>query len=516
MKRSAYVISILVVMILFPISAYWIGNAKILELRFLLLKDRIMNYDLASVVLKSRVRLTFLNSENFKEELVTGILESSILNESPENLRLSLSPWERSGTWIANIVRFLTLKPPIRLEEDLEQIFYLQLAFEMERSGIYDKAEEQYRSLEKKLDSRTDEAAFVSLHRGFCLAVIGELENAIAKLKDTIEKYPGTHYAETAELLLSLLLQNLDIRTSFKAEGTSAEKISYLFSLGDCSETLKYLDNIRTPTRNEQYMRARCTELKGEIPEAVKKYTNIIKTGKKDRASILSNRRLMVIGKFKFKDKTVTENSLKTAEILNDKEALENFHSIGSSGQNPYITSENPKKIYKTGILANTISQYMEKASEELKQAKEILLNTFGKREEKKVQVNKPITPESSPDLSHLTPILKILLKNGRTFFVESVLLEEKKLLINSERFEITIPVENMESISLVAKEDQTVELKYDWLSIRLKSRSEKILGSKLNFSSESFRVERQDPLIQKENFPIVEIQEAKVFKTNK
>lgn len=513
MKRSAYVISILIVIVFFPISAYWIGNAKILELRYLLLKERIMNYDLASVVLKSRVRLTFLNSENFKEELVTGILESSILNESPENLRLSLSPWERSGTWIANVVRFLTLKPPIHLEEDLEQIFYLQLAFEMERSGVYDKADEQYRSLEKKLDVQTDEAAFVSLHRGFCLAVKGELENAVIKLKETIEKYPGTHYSETAELLLSLLLQNLDIRTSFKSAGTNSEKISYLFSIGDCSETLKYLDNIRNPTRNEQYMRARCTELKGEIPEAVKKYTNIIKTGGKDKASVLSNRRLMVIGKFKFKDKAVTENSIKTAEILNDKEALEDFRTIELSGKDPYITSENPKKLYKTGALANTISQYVEKASEELKQVKEIVLNSFRKPEEKKTQINKLSAAENSPDLSHLTPTLKILLKNGRTFFVDSILLEEKKFIINSERFEISIPIENIDSISLTAKEDHTIELKYDWLSVIVKSQSEKILGSKLNFISESFRVEHKDPLTPKENYPILEIQEAKAFK---
>ena len=110
---------------------------------------------------------------------------------------------------------------------------------------------------------------------------------------------------------------------------------------------------------------------------------------------------------------------------------------------------------------------------------------------------------------------MKILLKNGRTFFVESVVLEERKLLINSERFEITVPIENIESISLVAKDDHTVELKYDWLRITIKSRSDKIFGSKLNFISENFRVEHKDPLIQKENFPIIEILEAKAFKTN-
>jgi len=197
---------LLLLLLLFGFVTQSIVSVTLLELRVQIASERILNYELSSRMLKTRFRQMISGEDSVKAEIKMNVLESSVLNFDTFELEGSESWLNRLGIFVINSVRTLNLRPRIRLQEDKDFMTLLQVAFYMERNRRYDVARAKYVELiEKSGSSNSDTTGFLKLHAGYCAALTGQTDQASTELERVITQFPGTHYAETAALILEIL-----------------------------------------------------------------------------------------------------------------------------------------------------------------------------------------------------------------------------------------------------------------------------------------------------------------------
>lgn len=322
-------IYILIVLLLFALVSQAIISVKLLELRVQVSHDRLFNYELSSRVLKARFRQMIVDesgssNDRFKNEIKRNLLESTIMNEvNPQ--ALEAGTLESVGMAVINSVRLLSLKPLLDLRENQKILTRIKYAFFMERNRRYDVAVERYAELAPLLKAGGEMAGFVSLHHGFCLAITGEVEPALKILEDTRDRFPGTHYAETAILLINILLEGERRREVIEGEGLSdLERARALFREALYSDALKLFQNIGEPrlAPYDRYRLNRSLEETGQIKSAIQGYIGIV-NARRDAAAVRdANRRLLLLGTFNGAGARVREYAETNAAELGDDVAL--------------------------------------------------------------------------------------------------------------------------------------------------------------------------------------------------
>ncbi len=269
-------IYILVVLLLFALVSQAIISVKLLELRVQVSHDRLFNYELSSRVLKARFRQMIVSqgddsTDRFKNEIKRNLLESTIMNEvNPQ--ALEAGTLETVGMAVINSVRLLSLKPLLELRENQKILTRIKYAFFMERNRRYDVAVERYAELAPLLQEGGEMAGFVSLHHGFCLAITGKIEPALEILEDTRDRFPGTHYADTAILLINILREGERRREIIESEGLSdLERARALFREALYSDALELFQSIGEPrlAPYDRYRLNRSLEETGQIKPAI-------------------------------------------------------------------------------------------------------------------------------------------------------------------------------------------------------------------------------------------------------
>ena len=186
-----------------------IVQVKTLQLRQQLSRQRLLNYELSSEILRTRFRTAYRNNRDFAREIRLNVLESGVMNESSDLLRVSPNVTERLGMYAVNAVRLLNFKPVLYLNQNAEALLLAQYAFLMERKKRFKEAVGVYARLEQRLsDSQADDHAFVLLHYGYCLAVLGQTKPALEKLDAVKRWYPDTHFEESARVLSLVIREN--------------------------------------------------------------------------------------------------------------------------------------------------------------------------------------------------------------------------------------------------------------------------------------------------------------------
>jgi len=328
-----------------------IVGIKLQELRFGILRDQLMNYELSSETLRERLKQMFLSREDYLQEVKVNILESGIMNAETKGLELELSPRDKVGLSVVNTVRLLNFKPALELEEQQKIILRLQFAFYMERTRKFSQAHKKYEELEALMqNSLSDERAFVSLHNGYCLVMMGEREKAYVKLNKTIDLFPGTHYADNAKLLINFLNDGEKRKEKLKSGSQDPESLAYsLFQSGDYEETLKTLEKLPVLTNDQSYIKARAMEELGKTSNAVKEYIQLVKQKDDKEVAIRANRRLLLIGNFYQESKSLVEYSKSEATKLGDTKAAEQIEEGKSLVQKPMIIEKLLKEEEKKG-----------------------------------------------------------------------------------------------------------------------------------------------------------------------
>ncbi|EMJ87147.1 tetratricopeptide repeat protein [Leptospira meyeri] len=477
MKKFFFFSLFFILFFFFALASQSIVSVKLQELRFGILRDQLMNYELSSQTLRERLKQMFLSKDDYMTEVKVNILESGIMNSETEGLDLKMSWQDQFGLYVINSVRFLNFKPALELEEQQKTIIRLQFAFYMERTRKYPIASKKYQELEDSVTSSlSDEMAFTLLHHGYCLVMMGEREKAFVKLTKAIDLFPGTHYAENASLLISFLEEGEKKKEELKNKKKSPEELAYsLFQSGDYEETLKTLESLPVLTKDQSYVKARAMEELGKTSNAVKEYIQLVKQKENKEVAIRANRRLLLIGNFYQENKSLVAFSKEEATRLGDAKAAENIEEGKSLVLKPVII----EKVLK----AETASNLSEEESKELNQIKENIRESL---EDSKGETTKlaavvseekiPLVPEideSKPKLieetSNLaevkknipkTPLkLKVKLRDGREVICEEVKIEGNLATLQLGSFGLNLPYDLVVSVQVSADRGIPVKL---------------------------------------------------------
>jgi len=453
-----------------------IVDVKIQELRFQLTKEQLLNYELSSKVLKEKIRQMMLTKDDYTNEIKVNILESSVMNAQLGETTTKLSLIEKFGLGIVNIVRVISTKSPLTLEEDQNDMMKIQFGFYMERTRKFATALKKYQELEKTLRNKeSDEYGFIMLHSGFCIAMTGDTKGAIEKLRQTEDMFVGSHFADNARILINVLLEGErkinDINSGTKTE---SEKANLLYETGQYKETLAQLEKIENRSNDQNYMRARSLEELGQTSKAISEYLSLVEKKEVDKdVAVKANRRLLLIGSIYEKNDDLTDYSKSNAKQLGDTDIVKKV----DEGSSLLLKSLIVEKL--TTEDAKTADPETMKEMVELK--KELETIKLKDKEERKESIEKvekevavlkaekppepPPVPEEKYDSTE-SLIMKLSLSDGRSIQGKTILFEEDKMSVSINTFSTKMPVTLLSEISL----NQNLKLKTPPLAIQLKS----------------------------------------------
>jgi tetratricopeptide (TPR) repeat protein len=250
---------------------------------------------------------------------------------------------ESVGMAVINSVRLLSLKPLLELRENQATLTRIKYAFFMERNRRYDVAIERYKELAARLGDQGEMAGFVALHQGFCLAIVGRTAEALDQLEATRDGYPGTHYAETAILLINILLEGERRREDIEQEGLSdLDRARALFREALYSEALRIFQDIgeQKLAPIDRYRLNRSLEETGRIKGAIRGYIAIVNARRDATAVRESNRRLLLLGTFNGAGTRVREYAESNAAELGDDTALEQIQEAAEEMRAAVVIEE--------------------------------------------------------------------------------------------------------------------------------------------------------------------------------
>lgn len=476
MKKFFFFSLFFILFFFFALASQSIVSVKLQELRFGILRDQLMNYELSSQTLRERLKQMFLSKDDYMSEVKVNILESGIMNSETEGLDLKMSLEDRFGLFVINSVRFLNFKPALELEEQQKTIIRLQFAFYMERTRKYPIASKKYQELEEAITSSlSDEMAFTLLHHGYCLVMMGEREKAFLKLTKAIDLFPGTHYAENASLLISFLEEGEKKKEELKSKKKSPEELAYsLFQSGDYEETLKTLESLPNLTKDQSYIKARAMEELGKTSNAVKEYIQLVKQKQNKEVAIRANRRLLLIGNFYQENKSLVAFSKEEANKLGDSKAAENIEEGKSLVLKPVIIEKVLKSETESNLSveeAKELNEIKENIRESLEDSKAETTKLAAVVSEEKIplvaenqeQTSKPAEQTSPVALKKQIPPsplkLKVKLRDGREVVCDEVRIEGNLAILQLGSFGLNLPYDLVVSVQVASDRGIPVKL---------------------------------------------------------
>ncbi|MBI3394345.1 MAG: hypothetical protein HY042_00770, partial [Spirochaetia bacterium] len=272
MRRVLSFVALLFVMLGFAVTSQGILRVTMLELRLQIMRDQLLNYELSSRMLKARFKqMARKQSDDIGTEMKMKVLESGVLNSRQEASTMKLDPMERMGLFTVNLIRRISLKSTLSLEEDQGKLILLEYAFFQERQRNFEQASKAYAELEARLKTESgDNQAFALLHYGYCLALLGDIDEAKRRLVTVKDDYKGTHYAENASLLLAMLSAgeetDKDIQTKYKDD---RDKARAYYEAGQYAMAVKTFDTLNQLNNRETFMHGRSLEETGQKDRAV-------------------------------------------------------------------------------------------------------------------------------------------------------------------------------------------------------------------------------------------------------
>ncbi|TGL57471.1 hypothetical protein EHQ58_14420 [Leptospira ognonensis] len=469
MRKFLFFLIFILLFCFFGLASQAIVGVKLQELRFGILRDQLMNYELSSQTLRERLKQMFLSKDDYLQEVKVNVLESGIMNSETKGIDLEMGWQDKFGLAVINTVRTLNFKPFLELEEQQKTIIRLQFAFYMERTRKFSIASKKYEELEDILQgSLADEHAFTLLHHGYCLVMMGERDRAFVKLRKAIDYFPGTHYAENAELLISFLVESDKRKLEFEnLNKNPEERVLSSFQAGDYESTLKTLESIPILTKDQSYIKARSMEELGRTSNAVKEYIQLVKQQSNKEVAIRANRRLLLIGNFYQENKSLAEFSKSEATRLGDTKAVANIEEGKSLVLKPIIIekilkaetsnvgSEESKELaeikdsLKDSLLESKqetqklISVVAEEKIPLVKEDRQILLN------EKKIQET-PVKETAILPIKKEEPVLtklQVKMKDGRLVLCDTLISDGTIANLALGTFKLSIPLEMIAEI---------------------------------------------------------------------
>ena len=404
-----------------------------------------------------------------------------------------LSLLEKFGLGIVNVVRVISTKSPLTLEEDQNDMMKIQFGFYMERTRKFATAVKKYQELEKSLTNKeSDEYGFVMLHSGFCIAMMGDTKGAIAKLRETEDLFVGSHFADNARILINVLLEGErklnDINSGTKTE---TERAALLYETGQYKETLSQLEKIENRSNDQNYMRARSLEELGQTSKAIAEYLSLVEKKEIDKEiAKKANRRLLLIGSIYEKNEDLTDYSKSNAQKLGDTDIVKKVDegsalilnsNIVEKLTNDSQTNADPEVAQEFQELKKELETIKLKETEERKESTE--------KVEKEVAVIRkdPVVEEEKFD-SPYNLTMKLTLSDGRSILGKTIVFEEAKINVTLDTFSSKLPATLLSEIVV----NNNPNLKNPPIQIELKNGKTSYGFKIVRDSDESFKLKNK------------------------
>lgn len=466
MARSRNILLILGILGLFVYSSHSIVQTKILQLRLLLAREQLLNYELSSRMLRARFRQMLLQSDDTATEMRLKVLESSVLNFNEENRqKLRLSAAERIGLGLVNAVRGLAFKPFLRLEEEEDALLLLQYAFYMERTRKYDIAAAKYQELEEQFAALGDENyAFILLHGGFCLALYGETQKALEKLETVQKEFPGSHYETNATILIEILRESMQKKETIEKQYASdLERARAYFAAGQFSESLKAYEKATGKNIRDNFNVARSFEETGQTGKAVQEYMTLMNQPGGQELARQANRRLLMIGNFYDGGEELKTYAEEKAQELGDTVILKDIQQSAQLQLSPTVI----EKIEKggTGVSEET-AQKLSELKTELEQTLKVETAAV-----QNIVIEKKAVEEKQEERRRLelrqfdsNYRLQIIFLDGRKIQGHQAVRSRSSIHVSSGNVSIRLPYSMLKEISLPPVNDNLeLQLKIGW-----------------------------------------------------
>lgn len=459
MRRYLIIVLILLQIPLLYVVSNSIVTVTVMQLRYQLTRERLLNYELSSRVLEARFRQMLESRDDYSSEIEMNVLESSILNFEEDKTRMELTPFQVAGLIIVNGVRALSFKSFLSLSEDQQKLLMLQYAFYLERNRRYPIAAEKYSSLESELkNGNPEDYGFVLLHNGYSHAMIGKEDVALKKLEAVMEKFPGSHYSTTASLLYNLILEgqkkSKEIETQYNTE--QAKGVAY-FQTGNYAKAIEKLEKAERLEAPDEYYLSRSYEETGQMKSAVDGYVKLARQNEDQGIAKQANRRLLMIGSFYGGGKEISEFAEKKAEELGDEEIVKEVSEGKEMQLKPVVIEKLKKQQEEKKEAAGTSNQETsEEVDETLGEIQEELASNveFSTEELVKLEIKKaPVEekkeeeeqkeeePSKKPErVIGKSPRLYVEFIDGRKIFSKEVDWVQDEIVLRSGDYNISLP----------------------------------------------------------------------------
>ena len=429
-----------------------------------------------------------------------NILESRVMNYHFKNLNIETNNYEKAGIVAVNLVRMLNFKPFLRIDKDRESLLNLQYAFFLEKKKRFHMAAKKYAELEKILqNSLSNDYAFVLLHHGYCLALSGEREKSIDRLKTVEILYNGTHFADSASLMLSVLSENKikDIMIEKKYTDGKEKGIAY-FKTGQFNKAIFHLEKGEKLSGRDKFILARSYEESGRVKKSIPIYYKVINNYADMSLKKKATRRLLILGKFFDGGISTIKFAIRQSIRNGDREAIDQIRQANKLHRKPVlienlantqIKKEGAKQINnKTRKriileLTNTFPEEYNHSGKTLlkrksykernilnklllkrvveREIKKQILNRIRESEAKKIAVlqkqelarkrkleeNEKRKEENSPVIKKSQ--VKITFMDGRVIYGNKIKMSDGRLIIQLEDSRIVLPYSFIKEIRL-------------------------------------------------------------------
>lgn len=281
MTRRPWILAVLLFLLGGMVLLNGTVGLRLLEMQGQFQRDRFLNFELSSRLLIVRMYDLVGQRRGMRDEISAGVLESRVLNQIENDLR-SLTLLEKMSLAAINAVRVVSLKPALNIASGPASIKVLVLAFYFERTRHYESALRVYSTFLKQMKPTSDSRAFAMLHLGFCYVVMGDIEEALRLLETVRSEYSASHFGETADILIKMILQgDIQVKQIEKGGGSDLLKARQLATIGRCKSALEYFERVsqRDQTEGDRLLRAACRERMGQKKNAFSDYVELIKTG---------------------------------------------------------------------------------------------------------------------------------------------------------------------------------------------------------------------------------------------
>ncbi len=245
---------------------------------------------------RNRLQTTTEGTSAYLDEIKS--VATFFQNFSREDAPLKYFPFlEKPGIYLVNIISTLMATSPLQSIKQNRGRKILEIAYFFERKREYSKAVLAYNAALKYYGEQFPEASYAYLHRGFCRALLGERESALADYSAVIRGTPSGDFGITAEILLRLLSDMGKETANLDAMVNSISKGEAYYRLMAYQKAISTFTMVPDSGKSQRvfFFRGRSYEETGRTGEAISDYHKVLQIDPSTKYGRDANRRLYML-----------------------------------------------------------------------------------------------------------------------------------------------------------------------------------------------------------------------------